>query len=329
MKNLIKALKFPITSTDVQIKRAMTAVKQLIFRLPDVSKGHVMRPYKVVLDALPAECNTQKLLIETSMGLSGYMITAMAMKTPPWSQFQNTIVATIMGARASSGKACTNVPNVSPPQGSSSPQSEALALLTQAKAEAQALVSQAKTDVGKLKGNFSGKCWFCAGTHGDPKHACADCKAPKCPDCGKMICGFARGIPCMVKNGIPEGAQGADGQPIAAHIKKRINEAKVLTPEAKAKLAAAKPTALVSQGTTFRLPDEPATQDPMGEDDDSNIFQALALISAVVVGYDSDDSDDEMPMPMLVEASESESDYSSDDRSCLITLKRTPMHQTP
>ena len=191
----LKNLKFPITATDVQIKRAMTTVKRLLFRLPEVSKGHVMRPFKVILDALPSECGTQKLLIETQMGLSGYMITAMAMKPPPWSQFQATVVATIMGARArlSSGRACINEPDISPPQGSST-QGEALALLAQAKAEAQALVSQAKSDAGKLKGGFGGKCWFCAGTHGDPKHACADCKAPKCPDCGKMICGHARAM---------------------------------------------------------------------------------------------------------------------------------------
>ena len=247
-----QALKFLITISDTSLKRAMTQVQQYIFRMPDVCKGPAMRPYKVILDALPAECKTQKLLLETQLGLSGFIITAQQISMPPWSKFQAMIVATIQSARVQSGATVTpDGPPTAPVV--ETPTALATALAAQAKTDA----ANARLAINQITNRL---CWFCA----KPGHACKDCKAGKCPDCGKMICGWARGLQCMVTHGIPDGQRGADGQPIADHIKKRINEAKPFTDEEKAKRAAAGPKALVSRSTAFV---DPGESDPMADSD--------------------------------------------------------------
>ena len=63
----LREFRIPLAASDVVVKRAANAVQKLIFRLPKVSKGHSMRPYCIVLDALPGECKQSKLILETHL----------------------------------------------------------------------------------------------------------------------------------------------------------------------------------------------------------------------------------------------------------------------
>jgi hypothetical protein len=208
---LLAGVRITLGTSDLHIKRLGTAVNKTLFRMPEHSRGSHVRAYKVMLNALPTECEVQRQMLEQTLGINSVFSTTVTL--PPWSTFITHVSGALAAAAHRTGAIMPSaVSNMA-----------LAAFVPQDHASAQtALVStpsipgQYTAGGGGDKGK--GKCFNCGSTD----HFSRNCTGKPCDECGTRFCGALRDMPCMITNGVPSGATGVDGKPLNAGIKSRI-----------------------------------------------------------------------------------------------------------
>ena len=210
----IDMIKIPLGASPENIRALAIALRGEIARLDDSWQGSAIRPYRVMINALPAECNVQKIMISQRLGLAG-KLTAMPTSMPLWTDFIDEI----------------NTAMAEHPQGKQPEIGPSIAMLAfttnggvlEEEDTQTTLYTDKRQDKGKFeKGKFEKgkfKCWHCGG-----EHKSANCDKDPCPKCGKRYCGFLRDGHCSICDGLKPDAKGVDGKPLAAFIKQRIEK---------------------------------------------------------------------------------------------------------
>ena len=225
---LLNAVKIPLGASELKLKQLATAVQATLLRMPDHSRGHKMRPFKIMLNALPAECMVERRMLENQLGINSVFTTTCTL--PKWSTFVTHLGAALSAATSRASDRPMVQSNLAlaafvPPSNTA---------LVGVAPGAPSLPGQYKrTDTGAGGGKGGDlKCFNCAGDH-----LSRDCTKKPCGKCGKRFCGALRDLPCMVENGVPDGAKGVDGKPLKPHIKERIERVRAAIARQQANLA--------------------------------------------------------------------------------------------
>ena len=205
--------RWTLQHTDDAVKLTCTVMRRTYFRLPKSCRGAPIAPFYMMINALPEGAEIEKAQLMQEIGMTGLSVYKREPAVPKWAQFSCALQATLRAARKRQKTPLSSIPAL--PILPSKPEAEAMP---------EALATFAKPGTKPGGGGSGGKCWHCAST----EHLAKDCDKDRCGLCGKRFCGALRGLPCMVKNGVPEGARGVDGQPLDKKMIARIKGCKPL-----------------------------------------------------------------------------------------------------